>query len=389
MFLHQRIGKSRQSGFSLVEIMVGIVIGMLAVIIIMQVFSTSEANKRNMTGGGDAQMNGGLALYGIERDVRAAGYGVNAFNLLGCSLSYKPKNDAAVTLNGSGIGPVTINPPAALVPAGDAKTDTLLVMYGNSNSPAEGDPTLAVSTSTVYRVSTPASFAANDYILAEASTRPSPCALTLDQVTSVNASTSTLNVKTGAAGMAANSVIFNLGQTLTVRAYAVRNGNLTVCDYTAYDCGKASYASPLNSTVWVPANGNIVSLRAQYGRDTSGMAASPAQMSGVVDTFDQTTPGSTADTSGLPPYCSWARALAVRLVLVARSPAFDKAAPTSASPTWTGTAANSTASPGYPLNTATPIDLSGQTNWQNYRYKTNQTTVPLRNVVWQGSQSGC
>lgn len=384
-----RIGNSRHRGFSLIEIMVGLVIGMLAVIIIMQMFATSEANKRITTGGGDAQINGTIALYGMERDIRAAGYGVSAFNLLGCSLTYTTTNDGAVTLNGSGLGPVTINPATGLIPAGDPNTDTLLVMYGSSNSPSEGDTTIAAALGTgSYKVTTPSSFTTNDYIIAEALTRPVPCALTRDKITSVKAATFTLNAAPGTTVLPTNSVVYNLGQTFTVRAYAVRNGNLTVCDYNAYNCGKAAYAAPLNSAVWVPIASNIVSLRAQYGRDTSGIASST--MSGIVDTYDQTTPFSAADTSGLSAYCSWARALAVRLVLVARSTQYDKAAPTTSAPTWAGSTVNATAAAGNPANpTALSINLSNNSSWQNYRYKTLQTAVPLRNIVWQGSQSGC
>jgi type IV pilus assembly protein PilW len=195
-------------------------------------------------------------------------------------------------------------------------------------------------------------------------------------------------MKAGSPGLAAGSVIYNLGQALTVRAYAVRGGNLTVCDYTAFDCGKAAYASPPDSDVWVPVGGDIVSLRMQYGRDTSGIPNST--MSGIVDTFDQTTPGGDADTSGVLPQCGWARTRAVRMALVARSPQFDKTLATGASPTWAGSTANATATVGNPANpTATPIDLRKLHDWQNYRYKTLQTAVPLRNILWQGSQTGC
>ena len=83
----------RAYGFSLIEIMVGLLIGMLSIILIMQVFAKSEGDKRTTTGGDDAQINGTIALYGLERDVREAGYGLNSFNLLGCSLSYTTSLD--------------------------------------------------------------------------------------------------------------------------------------------------------------------------------------------------------------------------------------------------------------------------------------------------------
>ena len=48
---------SRHSGFGLVEIMVALVIGMLAAIVMMQVFALSEERKRTTTNGADIQSN--------------------------------------------------------------------------------------------------------------------------------------------------------------------------------------------------------------------------------------------------------------------------------------------------------------------------------------------
>src|SRR4030067_3297632 len=64
----------RQAGFTLVEIMVGLAIAMLATLVIMQVFSVFEAQKRTTTGTADAQTNGGIALYNIGRELQIAGY---------------------------------------------------------------------------------------------------------------------------------------------------------------------------------------------------------------------------------------------------------------------------------------------------------------------------
>ena len=50
------------AGFSLIEIMVGLVISMLAIIVVLQVFSVFEARKRVVSNGGDAQTNGTLAF---------------------------------------------------------------------------------------------------------------------------------------------------------------------------------------------------------------------------------------------------------------------------------------------------------------------------------------
>ena len=73
---------SRAAGFSIVEVLVGMTIGLIGMIIMMQVFVAAEGNKRNTTGTDDAQNNGSVALYGLQTEMRHAGYGISAFNLL-------------------------------------------------------------------------------------------------------------------------------------------------------------------------------------------------------------------------------------------------------------------------------------------------------------------
>lgn len=72
---------NRQAGFSLVEIMVGMVISLLGIIIIFQVFAVSERVKRTTTSGGDAQQNGVAALFALARNLKMAGYGLNSNDL--------------------------------------------------------------------------------------------------------------------------------------------------------------------------------------------------------------------------------------------------------------------------------------------------------------------
>lgn len=372
----------RLRGFSLIEIMIGLLIGMFGVLIVLQLLSAADANRRITVGSGDAQTNAMTSLYGLDRDVREAGLGISAFTVLGCSLSYTTRSDtAAVTL--PMLAPVTLNPATSVIPAGDANTDTLLVLSGNSGSPSEGDALTATSTSNAYTVTAGASFTEGDYVMASPADRATPCALTLGAVTAVIGNAVT--VSAGTAGIATGGGVYNLGNAPRLYAYAVRNGNLTRCDYLAYHCGNSSYASTPNSTVWVPVANNIVSLRAQYARDTAVSA-----MDGVADQFDQVTPGSATDTAtSLALYCRWNRILGLRLVLVARSQQYDKTQPTSTVPTWDGSTANTaTSSTLTTLNpTALPIDLSANEEWKSYRYKAVQTTIPLRNAVWQGDQA--
>jgi type IV pilus assembly protein PilW len=154
----------------------------------------------------------------------------------------------------------------------------------------------------------------------------------------------------------------------------VRNGNLTVCDYMTADCGAAIPLVGTNpnpdQAIWRPVANNVVSLRAEYGRDTS------APMNGTADVFDQTAPTTN---------CAWARTSAVRLALVARSAQFEKENVTLAAPQWQGTGS---ATPVL-LNVSQNPDGSANALWQRYRYRVFETLVPLRNVAWMGVPQGC
>src|SRR6266705_6570763 len=75
-----------ERGFSMVELLVAMLIGLIGMIIIFQVFEVSEGIKRTTTSGGDAQQNGAIALYDMERDLRNAGMGFNDAPFAGCTI---------------------------------------------------------------------------------------------------------------------------------------------------------------------------------------------------------------------------------------------------------------------------------------------------------------
>lgn len=344
-------------GFSLIELMVGIVIGMIAVIVIAQVFRLNEGFRRTTTGLDDANNNGAVALVGLQHEVRQAGFGLSAFVLSGCNLTAQPAGAWPV----NGLSPVTINHPD--VPEGDPNTDTLLVMYGNSNSSPEGDRVVSQPATAQYAVAAQASFRAGDQVIALPNPTPATCNLRLE-VSAPVAATNNVAVTVGLAGMT-NGTLFNLGPQPRFLAYAVRNGSLTQCDFALNDCR----AGVDDETIWTPIANNIVSLRAEYGRDTTA-----PNMDAIVDVFDQNAP---ADA------CQRARISAVRLVLVARSGQFEQVPPDVGMPRWAGSAETAD------HLVAVPIDLSDNADWQRFRYRSFETTIPLRNMAWQGVQTGC
>ncbi|MEO6117586.1 MAG: prepilin-type N-terminal cleavage/methylation domain-containing protein, partial [Methylotenera sp.] len=128
-FNHQYT-RSHQDGFTLVEIMIGLVIGMLATLVIVQVMSVFETQKRSTTGTADAQTSGGIALYNVGRELKLAGYPLmpTGFPSVADSpLECTSLNGAADTTN---ITPVLITNGVAA--AGVSASDTITIRYGNS-----------------------------------------------------------------------------------------------------------------------------------------------------------------------------------------------------------------------------------------------------------------
>lgn len=366
------------AGFSLVEVMVAMVIGLLGIIVMMQMFSVFEGQKRTTGGGDDAISSGAVSLYGAQRNMQQSGWGISSVEVIGCTVSGLLVGGAALPLI-----PVTIN--SALITGQDANTDTLLIVSGNGNGTVEGDTIDAVPAANSYAVKTPTGFLVGERVVAVPLARPSPCTLALTTVTAV--ASPNVSVSAGFAGIVPGDKLFNLGPAPTVRAYAVRNQNLTVCDYTANDCGLA--ANNGDATVWVPVANNVVSLRAQYGRDNTNMAVT---MDGVVDVWDRTRPVPAFPAGNSANACALIRASAVRIVLVARSSQPEKTADwpaltvhvTPAAPLWAGsdtvvlTSINAVEAAAVAINLPDP-DPTWPTGL-DFRYKIFQTVVPLRNV---------
>ncbi len=74
--------KNQQSGFTLIEILIGMAIGLILSLVIYNVLSTFEKQKRATTGSSDAQTNGAIALYNIQRDAQMAGFGLPVYGVL-------------------------------------------------------------------------------------------------------------------------------------------------------------------------------------------------------------------------------------------------------------------------------------------------------------------
>ena len=359
-----RRGSSAQRGFSLIEVLVGMLIAMVGVIIMMEVLLTSEQRTRTTGTGNDALSSGAVMLHMMKKDLVQAGYGINSLALLGCNVTL-PGHNAVIPL-----APVVINP--AVIPAGDANTDRLLVFYGTDPGQPEGNAVFTASGAT-YTMQSPWSFAVGDHVVAIGSNCSGGASLA--RVTAVSALDITVTV-----AQAGAEVVYNMGRNPREVAYAVRNGSLTSCDFMAADCRNLG-------AHWVSVAGDVVSLRAQYGRDT----APAGSMDGFVDQWTSANPTSS---------CEWARSPAVRLALVTRSTEFEtridattgqrvRDVVTAAAPVWTGGVVSADNPVARPIVLNQNPNGSANADWQAYRYRMLETVAPTRNVVWMGAQTGC
>lgn len=69
-------GRARQRGLSIVEMMVGVAVGLIATTVIMHTFASSEMYRRNLTGTGDAVQSAAIAAQRIDLTLQGAGAGL-------------------------------------------------------------------------------------------------------------------------------------------------------------------------------------------------------------------------------------------------------------------------------------------------------------------------
>lgn len=413
--------RALSAGFSLVEVMVAMVIALLGILVMTQVFSLFEGQRRTTSGGDDAITAGGIALYGVQRDIQQSGWGIGSAQLIGCTVTGQWGSNAAWTPTGPNLAlplvPVTINSP--LVRAGDANTDTLLIVSGSSNGTVEGDiiKSVVVGPPSGFVVTSPTVFGLGDRIVAiSAQVQPNNCgtAPTVDLGVVGGASTATTVITTDLSAVASTVQgprLFNLGSRPKVVAYAIRNGKLAVCDYTTNDCAAVCTVAdgPTGTTAngscnasWLPIASDVVSLRAQYGRDTTeGNLTDPTKiMDGIADVWDRTVPAPATAGEANVNSCALLRVSAIRLVLVARSNQPEKAPGgvhvTATAPVWSGsdtttlTSISAAEANAVAINlTATRPDTTTWPTWQDFRYKVFETTVPMRNITSLGAVDGC
>jgi len=323
----------QQQGLSLVELMVAMVVGLITVLVVMQVFIGFEGDKRTTTGAADTQTNGSLALFSIRRQVLMAGYGLLPFGSLpspfGC-------NEAG-TFRGSDLFPVVITD-------GGAGSDTLTVRYGAS--PTGGVPLKVLQGPTGGTVGVANSMACvvND------------TALELNATGTCHARTVTaipddthITLNAASADLLPGSAIACVG-AWNQFVYAVANDRLQ-----------------LNGD---PVVADIVNLQAQYG-------ISNAPSSNTITGWVNATNAWAAGNFGT---ATRNRIKAVRVAVIARSGQRQKDEVTA--PCTNGQEDLCV------FGGTLSVTMGADAEWRHYRYRVYESTIPLRNIIWNFSSLG-
>ena len=358
------------------EILVAMAVGFVVTIIIYQVISTYEGIKRSTTSGADTQQNGIFSLSLLERDIRAAGWGIPTAAIMPCTAYFTYYSTGAA----SGPVPNFPNTPVRITDGGTAAgaSDSITMLWGSSvrsnvrnallqnvtanppgTSAANLQPATQValsSTGGFIWLTDDAGNCALTRITASVVNPASPASVILSHDVATGTATQPTYNPPGAymtangwpVSYTANPRIYDLG-AFTQRTYSVVNGSLVSQDF-------------FSSLTQVQLANNVVSLKAYYGISDAG--------SQVVNNWVSAT-GSWAT----PTAEDFKRIKALRVAVVVRSPLKERLPPGETVCAITPTAPESWS--GGPT-----IDLSNDADWRCYRYRTFETVVPLRNVLW-------
>ena len=372
---HTLSRKRSGAGFSLVELMVGVGVGLLSTVVIATILARSEQQKRNAMSGSDAQVAGALALFELEKEVKEAGYGLTSDTA-----------GTACTLTATYGGAAIVDMPADLAPVVITKTadkpDTVRISKSNPTrysipsqvSAPLFNPTGAGSVANTVTLKSNLGIVAGDLlaaVTAPASVATGVGTCTVFQATDVKADHVGVGRTVDAAWNGASAL-----PALTAAQYVV---NLGALESTTYSVAPISAGSPVyalqrsqftlkdRTLVTRVVQNGVVDLKAYYGVDTNA--------DGVVDKYVSDTPTSVT---------GWQQVRAVRMALLTRSEQFEKDKVTVAEPLWdVGKVADVPDTEDCGASKCIKLNPKVATDWEHYRYKVFEVVIPIRNQLWR------
>jgi type IV pilus assembly protein PilW len=389
----------RARGFTLVELMVAMTIGLVLALAISLSMLSMGRQFRIVGANSAAQVNSQLALSLIDGAGRAAGAGLFNNGQPLCQ-SFNAWYSGSVKSNGTALMP------ARIVDGGSAgASDQIVFSSSTAVGPLSGMAVLdAMATSDASIVVSDAGLvsASDVAIVGVPGSTTVPCTLfqvsaaptvgtacggnavqckTLQRTAggSFNAPAGTFSTEprygfATAGAVSGPAAVMRLGAEFRQDGFQVLCN--TLVSYNAFTDNPSCTAAPLafaggaNALV-----SDVVLMHAQYGISAS---ASSDVVTNWVD--------ASGGTWGAPSAANIGRIKAIRVVVVTRSKEFASELVTAASCTNAGGVVN-TGPCSFDDAEAPSIDLSGVAvpsgrSWRNYRYRVHQAVIPLRNVIW-------
>ncbi len=366
--------RKQQAGLSLVELLIGILIGLVATLAISNLFGEFEARKRVIASGADAQSSGLLALYYVQRDAQNAGFSLPTYNSNDPSPLLCPIN---TSINQQG---VLLNLSPILINDGGTASDIVRIRYGNSASGGASvratglmsAPTLDNRLLGCHE---------NDVVLFHQTAAVARCSLA--RIQRLNADR-TINTLIELNTAPTTSPVTDLNGADRVRFSCLGDWNEYAYSVNAQQELTRTGGTPESATfpdsTAVPVVSDVVALQAQYGVantiDPTVTSATGAAYLNRVDAWTDAV-GTFGPTMNL---VDRNRIRAIRIAVVARDGALQKKEVSQACNgaitglskvcVWSSDAA--------PID----VDLSHINNWQRYRYRVFEAVIPLRNVIW-------
>ena len=285
--LPSRAPRSGQRGASIIELMVGVLIGMIVVAVVYNVLVMAEGYKRSTIGVADAQVTGQLAQFVVGREVANGG----AALMTGVDELSRCTDWRLKAL------------PVAITAGANANTsDELLVFY--SSSPRVVHPVwfqnLANPTPAPFYVNSPNGFKVGDWVIA--TDRALDCVLA--RVTDIKQNDDSVYPPAGVGGaikvsytpaiaagtqLDSNWRLFNMGPQLLRSRYTVdpAKAQLSAQNVNWLDPG---FPLPV-----VPLAQNVVLMKAQYGVRLPSPPPPAVKPDNVIDCW---TPADNADACG-------------------------------------------------------------------------------------------
>jgi len=374
-----------QRGLSLIEILVGVAIGLIGVLAIFQTVAIWDRHTQTTSSGSDAQVAGTLALYNMERNFKQAGHGFGEAPLpvMGCDV--RAFDNSVGRAFNFPLRPIDI----VVGPLGAA--DTINVVAGNSAFFVEGQNFL-FSMGTSKTLLRRGGFKPGDLVVISdaGGALPGSANCRLGEITADT------DPDTRTVSHALNPSYTPFGAALPV---ASRFDAAQALPPFVYVSGSLFNLGPHPEVVsWQVANNRALTkidfLRNPGPGDTVADGVINLKAEFFVDLNNNTRVDAGEWLPALPLGTNWGQVLAVRVALLVRSRQFERgrdSATTVALPV-TPDAAN----PAYFSGPFTMTNVDGTVdsftgagantpdpnNWRFYRYRVYERIIPLKNMLW-------